>query len=566
MPKNQNGADMSNGIAVVGSVVGLPLAKCARQPGSAGNEFVPPVDFVLEFSGDATDIAPSPDLVLQGTEPAGDTGPKGDFDQNTEKAFEEPDDPKILAIADDVIPVAPDSRNSGKPSSVVMEGKEGLQPQSSQSAFYEVASVPTEIDSSSTSDGMILDRMVVFPGDVEKVNKAVTAAAHGLSHVPARNAPEPEKSTLDAAHTFDAALFDQSAVKPPARAKQGLIPTILAGNAGDSAGNPVHKIVTNSVVAEPIPAKATQSQPGLLAQPADQDSVSKPPLSEPEAERTAVDVETVSGQLSVDDLDGIQMRSTQPQIVVGPKSPTFKISGNSGLLNLKTEFKAGFSGPSDPAVTVQLVTASKERQASDAALPVLTNPVQDKPVSADFPLEAKISVPGPDKTIQPEKEIVPELRGHDALQGGFARAHVSHHADAQLRAGLPVQNVVRQILDVVPSLADGGIEISLRPEELGRLRLSLTHVDGTAVLNLVADRPETLELVRRNITLLSDAFAAQGFAKLEVAIGGDRGPSARDNDQSAIHADQRIECESEAHDVSPREVVRSKPDSLDIRL
>lgn len=560
MPKNQNGADMSNGIAVVGSVVGQPLAKCARQPGSAGNELVPPVDFVLEFSGDATDIAPSPDLVLEGTEPAGDTGPTGDFDQNTEKGFEGADVPPNLPIADDVIPVAPFSRSSGKPSSVVMEGKEGLQSQSGQNTFYQAASVPAEIDSSSTPDGMIPDRMVVFPGDVEKVNKAVTPAAHGLSHVPARNAPEPEKAT------FDAALSDQSALKPSARGKQGLIPTILAGSAGDSTGNPVQKIVTNSVVGEPIPATATQSKPGLLAQPADQDSVSKPPSLEPERERPTVNVEAVSGQLSVDELDRIQKRSTQPQTVVGPTSPTLKISGNSGLLNLKTEFKPEFSGPSDPAVKVQLVTTSKERQVSDVALPVLTNPVQDKPVSSALPLEAKISVLGPDTTIQPEKEIVPELRGHDALQGGFARAYVSHHADAQWRAGLPVQNVVRQILDVVPRLADGGIEITLRPEELGRLRLSLTHVDGASVLNLVADRPETLELVRRNITLLSDAFAAQGFAKLEVAIGGDRGPSARDNDQSAIHADQRLECESEAHDVSPREVARSKPDSLDIRL
>ncbi|HBZ42562.1 MAG TPA: hypothetical protein DEO85_00535 [Maritimibacter sp.] len=76
------------------------------------------------------------------------------------------------------------------------------------------------------------------------------------------------------------------------------------------------------------------------------------------------------------------------------------------------------------------------------------------------------------------------------------------------------QSVAGQIADVVRTGGDGKIEVTLRPEELGRLSLTLSN-DGRAMhVTLAADRPETLDLVRRNIDLLERELLDLGFDTL----------------------------------------------------
>lgn len=96
--------------------------------------------------------------------------------------------------------------------------------------------------------------------------------------------------------------------------------------------------------------------------------------------------------------------------------------------------------------------------------------------------------------------------------------------DPSHRPGTPatVQHVARQIVEVLPRSGDARLEITLTPEDLGRLKLTLVTGEGTPVLHITADRQETMELVRRHIDLLTREFTALGFAGLDVALGQDR--------------------------------------------
>jgi flagellar hook-length control protein FliK len=83
-----------------------------------------------------------------------------------------------------------------------------------------------------------------------------------------------------------------------------------------------------------------------------------------------------------------------------------------------------------------------------------------------------------------------------------------------------------QIADVARRLADGPVEVSLSPEELGRVRMSLHGSDGQMTVQIMAERPETLDLLRRHIDLLAAELRQQGFADLTFSFsGGDAGGS-----------------------------------------
>lgn len=73
--------------------------------------------------------------------------------------------------------------------------------------------------------------------------------------------------------------------------------------------------------------------------------------------------------------------------------------------------------------------------------------------------------------------------------------------------------------------SSGGVDIALDPPELGRVRLSLVEVNGVLSLSIAAERPETAELMRRHIALLSQEFVRAGLEapSVDISQGGDDG-------------------------------------------
>ncbi len=84
-----------------------------------------------------------------------------------------------------------------------------------------------------------------------------------------------------------------------------------------------------------------------------------------------------------------------------------------------------------------------------------------------------------------------------------------------------------QLAKEMPVTAGQQVEITLSPEELGKVRMTLSSVDGGLTMLLVADRPETLDLMRRHIDQLARDFRDMGFELLTFAFAdgqGDRAP------------------------------------------
>lgn len=91
------------------------------------------------------------------------------------------------------------------------------------------------------------------------------------------------------------------------------------------------------------------------------------------------------------------------------------------------------------------------------------------------------------------------------------------------RTELP-RTVGTQLVEAIRHGPSGSTDVALNPEELGRVRLSLTAQDGILHVAVIAERPETQDLLRRNIGMLQSDFRALGYTDIAFDFGpsGDR--------------------------------------------
>jgi hypothetical protein len=62
------------------------------------------------------------------------------------------------------------------------------------------------------------------------------------------------------------------------------------------------------------------------------------------------------------------------------------------------------------------------------------------------------------------------------------------------------------------------IELRLDPPELGRVEIDLSLVDGRLTATIAAERPETLDLLRRHADVLQRDLVAAGFGGADVGF------------------------------------------------
>lgn len=126
--------------------------------------------------------------------------------------------------------------------------------------------------------------------------------------------------------------------------------------------------------------------------------------------------------------------------------------------------------------------------------------------------------------------------------------------------------VAQQLVQAAKTLADGTVEVKLAPEELGRVRLSLNPNDTHITVHISAERPETADLIRRNIELLSAALKQEGFSNLEFSFGeqGRNDMSSQTEKDSLLGSDDNAETETTPSEQSnPKNVANGQ---LDIRI
>lgn len=85
---------------------------------------------------------------------------------------------------------------------------------------------------------------------------------------------------------------------------------------------------------------------------------------------------------------------------------------------------------------------------------------------------------------------------------------------------MAARQIAVQLADVAHRFPGRPVEITLNPEELGRVRMTLTASDTAVTVNLFAERGETAELLRRNIETLAQEFRAIGYSDVAFEFGG----------------------------------------------
>ncbi|KAJ03769.1 hypothetical protein PM02_06970 [Sulfitobacter mediterraneus] len=108
-------------------------------------------------------------------------------------------------------------------------------------------------------------------------------------------------------------------------------------------------------------------------------------------------------------------------------------------------------------------------------------------------------------------------------------------------------HVAQQIADAVQSLLNRPVEITLSPEELGRLKLHLVSADGGLAVHVTAERPETMDLLRRHIGILDQEFLKLGFEDVAFSFAGGQTPQ----DQADASKDQTSDQQTGNPDLPP---------------
>lgn len=109
--------------------------------------------------------------------------------------------------------------------------------------------------------------------------------------------------------------------------------------------------------------------------------------------------------------------------------------------------------------------------------------------------------------VEPEQGLIFSTSMAVASQG-TAIATPQHQ---QLHQPHLPQHISAQICVAVEASDERGVEIRLDPEELGRLRIVLSPKDGGIVVTVFSEKPEVLDLMRRNTNQLETDFSDIGY-------------------------------------------------------
>lgn len=108
---------------------------------------------------------------------------------------------------------------------------------------------------------------------------------------------------------------------------------------------------------------------------------------------------------------------------------------------------------------------------------------------------------------------------------------VQTQMNAITRADIP-HHVSRQVAEALQHMPSRPVEISLNPDELGRVRLGVSTSEAGIVVSVLAERPETVDLMRRHINALEAAFQAIGYNDISFSFAGGDTPDSGDENHN----------------------------------
>jgi flagellar hook-length control protein FliK len=242
----------------------------------------------------------------------------------------------------------------------------------------------------------------------------------------------------------------------------------------------------------------------------------------------------------------------QPMVPVAPAhaepAPNVRNKGPDMRLTPEAVERLGPAGATSPAA------------APRAAPPSVGMNKTDAPVS---PPQAADSGPKPG--------MDPVLSAGGTTQGSATGALVVA-ASSPPPTGAPMtqhiaQHIAAQVPKPIGDMGSGTLELALDPPELGRVRMSLVDMGGALTLSILADRPETADLMRRHMDILAQEFSRAGLDAPNVRVGTGGDGSGAAPDRQAAPSPEPQDATPLAGTVSDRS--HPPPDpfrALDLRL
>jgi hypothetical protein len=224
----------------------------------------------------------------------------------------------------------------------------------------------------------------------------------------------------------------------------------------------------------------------------------------------------------------------------------------------KAAVGTGADTPSDVPRADVPEPAPQDRQPPTQTLAAPPSLAGDIRLAASAPPATPPATPA---TIMPlEATTGPGWRLEADAPGG-----VTARSDAPPPAAGP-QPVAQQVAAAVARASDGQVEIRLDPPELGRVQIRMETTDDGVRAVVLAERPETQDLLRRNADQLARDLGSAGFERVSLDFSAG-GQAAARRDRAVMQcaaAGQGVSTETPRPDAArPR---LSAAGGLDIRL
>ncbi len=281
--------------------------------------------------------------------------------------------------------------------------------------------------------------------------------------------PRPVKPDAPEEHVFEGltALPESSATQVPLGSETAPIPSKLEGiEAPKTDSGAMHKV---SIAAQPRPE--VENTRGSPVQP--QPSVVQPASSK---------------------ASGGQVLPARP--VAGQSVPTERAQPFASAL------------PAETTTALQIIATQSAPQ-----------PPRPTPTLAQMQVMASVrNADAETATAILETDGGIATREEPLLQNVRDTASVAQPATQSAKAEI-TRAIARQMAAAIQVRAGSGtIEIALSPEELGRVSITLNGREDGMVLTIAAERPETLDLMRRHLAVLEAEFQSLGYGDISFDL------------------------------------------------
>lgn len=212
--------------------------------------------------------------------------------------------------------------------------------------------------------------------------------------------------------------------------------------------------------------------------------------------------------------------------------------------------------PFAPLQSAVATPQSPKRQTSEGQLPQPdVQPAKQAPDQTTTPLTPMVEPALAEASLNPE--LIPlETRAADSTA-------ITRH-DAITNRPEVGRHIAQQLTEVARQMPDRPVELTLNPDELGRVRLTFTMSDSGIHVAVIAERGETMDLLRRHIETLAQEFRDMGYKDVNFDFSRSGQGNSGNTDSNPDDPDSQTQTETQT--LTPVQLSLEPSTGLDLRL